>query len=269
MDDGNTVVIGVRHRAGALSYLKDDGKPAGFQVEVCERIVRDYAKTPGNANVRIRYRNVTSASRLSDVLSGSVDLECGSTTVTADRIGQVDFLPVTFVMESRFIITANSPVTGMSQLDRKRIGVLEGTSAQATLRDMLAKQGAASATLVPVKFDAMVDRLQSGDIDAMAVEDAVWAAASAQRAGAPAPKVRFIGPVWFRDPIGIMVSKNASPLVVTARQTVDTLLRSGEIATFYQRWFEQAIPTYAHPLDLPPNDSTRDAWKKPAAQPLF
>ena len=64
----------------------------------------------------IKWVPVTSESRIPAVVNGQVDLECGSTTGTAERRRQVAFSPVTYIAGTRLLVRQDSPVRSLRDL---------------------------------------------------------------------------------------------------------------------------------------------------------
>jgi ABC-type amino acid transport substrate-binding protein len=67
------------------------GKPMGYSVELANKIVERIQQQVGGKPLKIKYNLVTSQTRIPLVQNGTVDLECGSTGVTAERQKQVAF----------------------------------------------------------------------------------------------------------------------------------------------------------------------------------
>src|SRR3982074_2340062 len=102
INDRGTMLIGVRETSIPFSYLNKARQPIGFSVDLCHGVATDVAAAlPADLlepeppawqkGVRIIYVPVASDERLSKVISGAVDLECGSTTATAERAKTVAF----------------------------------------------------------------------------------------------------------------------------------------------------------------------------------
>src|SRR3982750_988666 len=83
--DSGTIVLGTRESSGALAYTLGDGKYVGFHTEMAEKIASDIQKQLGMAKLDVKYQPVTSQNRIPLGQNGTVDLERGSTTQTANR----------------------------------------------------------------------------------------------------------------------------------------------------------------------------------------
>src|SRR5262245_13444686 len=93
----NTITLGYREDARPFAYTGDDGKPAGYSVELCTRIAATIARQLGLTNLQTKWVKVTPENRLTSVINGTIDLECGSTTASLSRQEQVDFSLMTFL----------------------------------------------------------------------------------------------------------------------------------------------------------------------------
>ncbi|HEY4908343.1 MAG TPA: transporter substrate-binding domain-containing protein, partial [Methylomirabilota bacterium] len=87
----NTITLGYREDARPFAFVGDDGKPAGYSVDLCTRIAASVAKELALPNLQVKWVKVTPANRIQSVVNGTVDLECGSTTASLSRQEQVDF----------------------------------------------------------------------------------------------------------------------------------------------------------------------------------
>ena len=45
------------------------------------------------------------------------------------------------------------------------------------------------------------------------------------------------------------------------------MVKSGELAKMYDKWFMQPIPPSNTKVGLPPSDATKDAWANPNDKP--
>src|SRR5215470_15768477 len=64
-------------------YYDDKKQPVGYTLDICYRIVDAIKAELGMSKIDIVYHPVNSATRIPLVVSGAVDLECGSATHTA------------------------------------------------------------------------------------------------------------------------------------------------------------------------------------------
>src|SRR4051794_26936154 len=110
ISDTGIVTIGYRESSLPFSYMGGGKQPIGYAIDLCHEIVDDVGRTVGRSDLTTRYKPVTSESRIPAVVSGEVDLECGSTTANAERRRQVDFSPTFYVSATKLMVRRGSPV---------------------------------------------------------------------------------------------------------------------------------------------------------------
>ena len=260
------VSMGVRESSGALSYALGNGQFAGFHVEICQRVLADVQQRLGLPRLDITYRVVSSQNRIPLLLNGSIDVECGSTTNSAQRQKDVAFAVTTFVEETRFAVKADSGIATLAQLKGKRVSTTTGTTAVQVLR---VKARAAGIEFQPVygkDHDDSFLLLQTGRADAFVMDSQILAGTIGQ-AARPAD-YRIVGEVLSVEPIAIMMRKDDPAFKRAVDDSIVAMMKSGEIASLYDRWFLQAIPPANRRLGLPPSDATRAAWAQPNDRPV-
>src|SRR5258707_5964938 len=137
--------IGYRADAKPYSYRNDQGHAAGYIVDLCLEV----AKALG-PNVRTDYVLVPADQRFEAVRDGRADILCDPSSVTMARREMVDFSLPTFLDGAGVLSRTSKPVRVFEDFAGKRIGVLEGTTTERTLRASLADLKLA-ATIIPVR----------------------------------------------------------------------------------------------------------------------
>jgi glutamate/aspartate transport system substrate-binding protein len=259
------VTMGVRDSSGALSYTLGDGKYAGFHYEVCQRIIANLEKTVGK-KLDIRYLPVTSQNRIPLVQNGTVDIECGSTTNNATRLKDVSFVLTTYVEEVRIAVKANSGITSLAQLNGKRIATTTGTTSVQLLRKHERAQNVNFNEVFGKDHAESFLLLESGRADAFVMDGQILAGNIAT-SKAPAD-YKIVGEVISVEPIAIMLRKDDPAFKKLADDTVRDLIKTGELAKMYDKWFVQPIPPKNTRVGLPASDATKAAWATPNDNPL-
>ncbi len=77
----------------------------------------------------------------------------------------------------------------------------------------------------------------------------------------------MVGEVLSVEPIAIMVRKDDPAFLAAVNKTLDGLMKSGEIAKIYDKWFMQSIPPTNTKVGLPASEATKNAWKNPNSNP--
>ena len=92
IDETRVVRLGHRANSPPFAFLDAKKKPIGYSLDLCEIVVDEIAREVGK-ELTVEFRPVTPENRLELVRSGEIDLECGSTTNTAERRKIVAFSP--------------------------------------------------------------------------------------------------------------------------------------------------------------------------------
>lgn len=259
------VTMGVRDSSGSLSYTLGDGKYTGFHVEVCNKVIANLEKAVGR-KVEVRYQSVTSQNRIPLVQNGTVDIECGSTTNNATRQKDVAFLPTTFVEEVRIAVKANSGITGIAQLNGKNVATTTGTTSVQTLRRNERATGVDFKEVFGKDHADTFLLLESGRADAFVMDGAILAGNIAT-SKAPAD-FRIVGEVLSVEPIAIMIRKDDAAFKKLGDDTVAEMMKSGEIARLWDKWFMQPIPPKNTRVGYAASESTKAAWNAPNNRPM-
>jgi glutamate/aspartate transport system substrate-binding protein len=252
-----TITMGVRDSSGALSYTLGEGKYAGFHVEVCQRIVANLEKAVGK-KLEVKSLAVTSQNRIPLVQNGTVDIECGSTTNNAARQKDVSFVLTTYVEEVRIAVKANSGITSIAQLKDRNVATTTGTTSVQLLRKHERANGIDFKEVFGKDHADSFLLLESGRADAFVMDGQILAGNIAT-SKAPAD-YKIVGEVLSVEPIAIMLRKDDPGFKKLADDTVRDLVKTGEMAKIYDKWFVQPIPPKNTRVGLPASEATKAAW---------
>ncbi len=258
--------MGVRESSGALSYTLGDGKFAGFHVELCQRVLADIQKSLGLAKLDIKYQPVTSQNRIPLVQNGTVDIECGSTTNNATRQKDVSFAVTTYMEEVRIAVKKASGITSIAQLSGKNVATTTGTTSVQLLRR---NERAAGLDFKEVFGKDHADSfllLESGRAEAFVMDGQILAGNIA-KAKNPAD-FAIVGEVLAVEPIAIMIRKDDPQFKAAVDASLTAMMKSGEIAKIYDKWFLQPIPPSNTRVGLPASEATKAAWAAPNDKPV-
>ena len=259
------ITMGVRDSSGALSYTLGDGKYAGYHVEICQRIIANVEKAAGR-KLDVKYLPVTSQNRIPLVQNGTVDIECGSTTNNATRQKDVSFAVTTFVEEVRIAVKANSGITSIAQLNGKNVATTTGTTSVQTLRKNERAGGIDFKEVFGKDHADSFLLLESGRADAFVMDGAILAGNIATSKNPNDFKI--VGEILSVEPIAIMMRKDDAALKKLSDDTIKDMIKSGDMAKTWDKWFVQPIPPKNTRVGLPVSESTKAAWANPNDKPM-
>ena len=264
--DSGTITLGARESSGALAYTLGDGKYVGFHTEMSEKIAADIQKQLKMPKLDVKFQPVTSQNRIPLVQNGTVDLECGSTTNNAARQKDVAFAMTTYVEEGRIVVKANSPIKGISDLNGKTVATTTGTTSVQTLRK---NKRAANMDFKEVFGKDHADSfllLESGRADAFVMDGQILAGLVSKSKN-PAD-YKILGEVLSVEPISCMMRKDDPAFKTAVDNSIKAMVKSGDLAKMYDKWFVQPIPPSNTKVGLPLSEATKNAWNNPNDKPM-
>jgi glutamate/aspartate transport system substrate-binding protein len=229
------IQLGHRETSRPFSFLGKDGKPTGYSVDVCLQVAAAVQKSLKLADLKVTWVPVTPGDRVARLAKGTIDLECGSTTITFGRMEQVAFSHMIFVDGGSLLVTVGSGIGGVKDLAGKRVGMIPNTT---TDKALAAAMGAASvkAQIVNVADHREgLQGLEEGRFDAYA-SDHILLAGLLATAKDPA-KLRLSGEIFSYEPYGLMMRRGDNAFQAQVNRALSALYRSGAIVPIYERWF--------------------------------
>lgn len=259
ISERGTILIGTRDSAIPFSFLNRAGQPVGFSIDLCRGIAADVAAalnrelvepdSPAwHSGVRIVYVPLTPESRLPKVISGEVDLECGSTTANDERARTVAFSPVFFLAGTKLMVPAGSPVTSYQALAGRTVAVSAGTTNAEVMRRLASRVSPAIKVVETPDLAAAYDALAAGKADAFASDDILLAGLRATRPDGR--RFSVVGDYLSYEPYAITMRRDDPDFSRLVRQSFERMAGEGTLRTLYRRWFTKELPTGEN-LNLP------------------
>ena len=264
--DSGSITLGARESSGALAFTLGDGKYAGFHTEMAQRVAEDLRKQLGLAKLDVKYQVVTSQNRIPLVQNGTVDLECGSTTNNAARQKDVAFAMTTYVEEVRIATKVSSGITSINQLNGKTVATTTGTTSVQTLRKHERATGVDFKEVFGKDHADSFLLLESGRADAFVMDGQILAG-NISKSKSPAD-YRLVGEVLSVEPIACMLRKDDPGFKKAVDDSIKGMVKSGDLAKLYDKWFMQPIPPANTKVGLPLSDATKAAWASPNDKPM-
>lgn len=250
-------VINMGHREASVpfSYMGSDGKPQGYSIDLCHKVIDAVKEAVGNPNLKIKYVPVTSQTRIALMANGTIDLECGSTTNNLTRQKQVDYLPVTFITGTKIASKKGSGIKEIEDLEGKTVALSLGTTNEKAIKRVAAAKGINLKTIMVKDHPQGWLAVESGRADAYASDD-VLLYGLISKSKDPS-EFQVTGRFLSYDPYGIMVPRNDSTYRRLGTVVLADLMRSGEILNIYDKWFNPG-PTN---IKMPPSETLQKAFE--------
>ncbi|MGY2375857.1 transporter substrate-binding domain-containing protein [Pseudomonas sp. SDO524_S393] len=262
-----SITLGYRDASVPFSYVGDhSGKPMGYSVELANKIVERIQQKTGVAKLNVKYNLVTSQTRIPLVQNGTVDLECGSTGVTAERQKQVAFSYGFIYVKGQLLTAKDSGIQGFGDLGGKNVVTTAGTTNERFLKSYNAEHKANMFVISAKDHGEAFKMLETGRAAAFYMDDALL---YGERAKARDPHHWVVvGKEQSREIYSCMVRKDDPQFLAVVNETLADLYRSGEINGIYQRWFEQPIPPKGLNLEFPMTAELKAIIARPVSDPV-
>ncbi|MFG6461493.1 amino acid ABC transporter substrate-binding protein [Roseateles sp. DXS20W] len=260
------IVIGYRPASLPFSYLDAQLRPTGYTVELCDRIVAAVRSKLQLPDLEVRRVEVASATRMPLVINGTLDLECGITTHTAERARHQAFSLTVFVAETRLLARASERVQSLADLRGRAVASTIGTTSIQHLAKVNEQQDLGIRILGGLDDPEGFQLVRSGRAAAFLMDDVIIRAVLAQQ-GPSADDYRISDNALTVEPYAIGLRKGDPQFKALVDGVLAGLYRSGEIHAIYRRWFEQPLPSQGLNLKLPMSAAFRRVIANPTDSP--
>ena len=256
------IALGYREASIPFAYLGADNKPTGLSLDLCLAIadrIKSELKRPA---LEIEYVPVNASNRIPLLQNGTIDVECGSTTNTAERQKQVSFSIATYVASPRWLVSTASPVSELSGLEGQTIVVTQGSLNLAGVYKIIADQKL-NAKIVQGKDHAESLLMLSTGRAAAWFEDDILIAGLVANASDP-KTFRMLPATYAPTYYGLMIRRDDPEFKALVDAVIREKMVSGEFNKLYSKWFEQPIPPKGQSLMLPMSDAMKARVASPS-----
>jgi ABC-type amino acid transport substrate-binding protein len=242
--------LGHRETSRPFSFRGTDGKPAGYSVDLCLQVADALRQWLKLADLKVSWVPVTPGDRVSKLVKGTIDLECGSTTITFGRMEQVAFSHMIFVDGGSLLATVDSGVTAVKDLAGKRVGLIANTTTEQALTAALAAASIKVQTITVADHGEGLQGLEGGRLDAYASDHLLLAGllGNAKNPG----KLRLSREMFSYEPYGLMMRRGDNAFQAQVNRALSAIYRSRRIVPIYERWLGPftAVPPLVNALYL-------------------
>jgi polar amino acid transport system substrate-binding protein len=230
------LLVGVDQTTNFFGYRDAQGNLVGFDDDVARQVATAIF---GNPNA-IRFIVITSAQRIPDVRSGTVDLVADNMTITCDRLQEVAFSADYYNAGQTILVPSNSPVTSISQLGGQRVCAAHGTTS-------INEIGREPSQPIPVSVQNWTDclvMLQQGQVAAISTDNSVLVGLEAQDSD-----TKMITRPFTCEPHGLAMSlaPGARDFVRFVNGVLEQMRTDGEWQRLYTHWVAKPLGAQAQP----------------------
>lgn len=249
VSDGNKITVSYRESSVPFSYTTAPGVAIGFAVDLTAAIVDDVKKATNKPNLEIAYVPVSAQNRIPLLVSGTYDLECGSTTNNAARGKEVQFAISHFFTGTRLLAKKASGIKNYADLKNKPVATTAGSTNEKVLRKYSDDNNLGLQVVLGKDYDDALKLVEEDKAVAFAMDDILLFGLMANSKN-PA-SLEVVGDTLQIEPYGCMLRKDDPEFKRLVDATLSRLMKTGEFAKLYSKWFESPIPPKGMNLNMP------------------
>jgi glutamate/aspartate transport system substrate-binding protein len=247
--ESGAITIGYREASFPFSYVtKESLVPIGYSIDLCQGVVDEIVRELNGNSTRVAYQLVTSDTRIEAVISGKVDLECGSTSSNIERQKTVAFSPIMFVAGTKLMVKRSSGIKSYKDLTGKTLVVTAGTTNEAAMKLLNDKYKLGINIISARDHEESYDLLAAGKADAFATDDVLLSGFIARKNAEATMAV--VGDFITYEAYGIMFRKDDPQMAAAVARAFAVMAQTGGLVAIYHKWFLQRTPT-GELIDLP------------------
>ena len=158
-----SLICGVNGQLPGFSSVDSEGDYSGIDVDFCRAVASALFDDPD----AVEFRNLNAEERFAAVQSGEVDLLSRNTTWTLSRdaVDGMDFTPITFYDGQGLLVSQDSEIANIEDLDRKSICVASGTTSEQNLAEQMQKRRLSYTSVVLEDTDRLYTAYEQGDCE--------------------------------------------------------------------------------------------------------
>lgn len=265
--DSNKITVAYRESSVPFSYLIGSSKSVGFSVELTEAILDDVRKKVKKPSLEVAYMPVTSQNRIPLLVNGTYDLECGSTTNNSVRGKDVAFAINHFYTGTRLLAKKTSNIKNYADLAKKTVVSTTGTTNSQVIRKYNTDKKLDMQIILGKDHDDSLLLVENDRAVAFAMDDILLFGLMANSKN-PA-SLEVVGDALQVEPYSCMLRKDDPEFKKLVDGTITRLMKSGEFAKLYDKWFMSPIPPKGVNLNLPMAAELKDNLKALSDKPAL
>ena len=253
------ITLGFRADARPFSFQDGSGKPVGYSVELCQKVVEEMKAELGLPALTEEWVPVTLADRFQAVQEGKVDLLCGADSETLQRRKDVAFSIPIFLSGIGALLRADTPIglrqvlSGQPQsgptwrgspaqiLEKKTFSVVKGTTSETWLAAQIDKFQI-SVNVAPVDgYDAGIQGVLDRKADVFFGDRPILLDAAA--ASPSAGYVVVLDRLFTSEPLALALARGDEDFRLVVDRALSHLYKSSAFHDVYVKWFGEPDET--------------------------
>jgi ABC-type amino acid transport substrate-binding protein len=216
--------------------------------------------------LNVNFLPVSAENRLKAVADGKADLECGSSTNSADRRNLVNFAIPHFFANVRMLVRNDSGIKNWPDIKGKTLALTTGSSTAKVLSEKAKTKDLKFTVINGADHQASFNLLETSKADAFVMDDVLLYALRAE--SKKSNNMSIIGDVLSTQTYSIVLRKDDPNFKKFVDKELANEMINGTVNKIYDKWFKQATPPKSINLEMPINRLLTDQFRFPTDQRL-
>ena len=234
--ESGVMTIGYVPDAPPMSFDDDKGLQTVYSSGLCRHVANVVKCVTGRDDIELKFVPlIAPEERLNAVRDGTVDIECGATTVTLSRREQVDFSLLTFITGTAVLSLKDKPLNSIEDLTAKTVAVIKGTTTWSELRRFgTSNEYKITLRLIATHAEGM-ELLNAGKVDGYASDRAMLVGQVFR--SADRTRYAITRDVFSLEPYALMLRRGDTNFRLTVDRALASLYRDARVRRLYHDWF--------------------------------
>lgn len=243
------MTVGHRTSEVPFSYVVN-GQPTGYAIELCLSVIEGLRNTLNVDEIKVNFVPVTPANRFILVRNGEVDIECGVTTITPERLRQANFSYPHFLTATRYVSLAEQHMDSLQDLAGRSVVSTTGTINIEQLNELNRSAGMNISVMLSRDHEEAFSMVATGQASAFVMDDILLAGLVSM---APDPAAFRISNATLSraEPYGLVMPLDDTVFAEQVNEELRHFYQSGAMQALYEKWFLQPIPPDSQVVNLP------------------
>ncbi len=206
------MVAGIKYDFKPFGFINKSGSIVGFDVDLLKYIAN-------RLNVDLKFKQVTSKTRIPMIVSGEVDVAAASMTHKHKRDNVIDFSISYFFDGQAMLVRFDEKEASFRGFENRKVAAIQGATSGNNLKKVQPK----AKIIYYQEYPQAVLSLLKGTVDAITT-DLVWCITQAQDSRG---KLKVLSETLSYEPYGIGMSENESNLRDYINFAIQDAVRNG------------------------------------------
>ncbi|HEY9666782.1 MAG TPA: amino acid ABC transporter substrate-binding protein [Coleofasciculaceae cyanobacterium] len=219
------LVCGVSGNLPGFSYMDQQGKYSGLDVDICRAVATALFDDPE----AVEFRNLNAKERFTALQAGEIDILSRNTswTISRDTSVGLEFAPVVFYDGQAIMAKKSGGITDLKGFEGKSVCIQTGTTTEQNLADQMRKVGVKYTPLVFEDVDATFTAYQEGRCEGVTADRSQLVS---RRSILPNPDEHVIlDAVMSKEPLAPAVKNGDSAWFDTVKWVIYGLIEAEEL----------------------------------------